>query len=414
MRSKLAAIAVATLILLPAIVLVSRKLREREPLPAKKTAVPAVPFNPYTFEVKHTEPGLKGYILQSPYQLYQWTHGQLIITDMQGKEYVRRHVDGAVYSFRQWRLNGKTYYTYVVNDPKAFHIFDISLTAGYAVITDSALNPIRQVHLLPHDDIVIDNHQDLDLHDFIMLSEDHFYTMAIYEKPVHNIPDSLHPAPHIKVGAAIIQEVRDGKVVWQWDATHFPEFYSSSRERNHFDDTSHTADYMHFNAMAIDPRDSNLICSFRNTNQVIKINHRTGAIMWRLGGDNSDFPMTEQQKFLRQHDAKLTAGNTTLTLLDNGDSILRQSSRVLEFRLDEQNKKITAFKAFQIPELYSQYMGLVDKDGDNYFIGGGSANFVLLVNALTGRKIFELQGNQSSYRAYRVDSIYGLEKGLLH
>ena len=409
MKSKIGAILIALLILLPAAVVVTRKIKEREIGAERKIAVAPKSFIPYTFQITKADPAAKGYFLISPYQLYQWRNGEILIMDMSGKIYVDRHIQGAVYDFRQWRIKGKTYYSYLVNDPNVFHIYDISLAAGHVVILDSALNEIKQVHLLPYGDITTTDNKDLDLHDFIMLSEDHYYTSAIYEKPVHNVPDSLHPSPYIKVGATVIQEVLNGKVIWQWDATRFPEFYGSSRERNRFSDTSHTADYMHFNAMNIDPLDSNLILSFRNTNQVVKINRRSGDIMWRLGGDNSDFAMSDNQKFLRQHDAKFIGGRT-LMLLDNGDSILRQTSRVLEFVLDEKNKKITSFKSYNIPEPYTQYMGQVTKEGDNYFIGGGSGNFTLYVNTKTNEKLFEMTGNQSSFRAYRVDSLYGLER----
>jgi len=408
-KYRIAAVAIVLLIVLPVSVALIRVWHARHE-PAAKPQPVVTPYNPYTFEVTKKDTSLKGYVLQSPYQLYQWRHGQLVIVSMQGDTIFHRHVDGAIYDFRQWHINGHVYYSYIVNDPKVFHIYDISLAAGHVVILDSALNEIKQMHLLPHDDVVIDRNQDLDLHDFIMLSEDHYYAVAVYEKPVHNIPDSLHPSPYIKVGAPVIQEVDKGKVIWQWDATRFPEFYAHSHERNRFSDTSHTADFMHFNSMIIDPADSNLICSFRNMDQVIKIDRHTGNILWRLGGDNSDFPMKPDQKFLRQHNATLTDDGHTLMLLDNGDSLLRQTSRVLEFRLDEQHKKITSFHSFAIPEPYSQYMGLVRKEGDRYFIGGGSANYVLEVNARTGEKLFELKGNQSSYRAYKVDSLYGLEK----
>ena len=409
MKSKIGAIVIALLILMPATIALMRKLKEKDGTPEQKNLAAATPATPYAFQIIKADPSAKGYFLISPYQLYQWSNGAIIIMDMSGKVYAERHVNGAVYNFRQWRINSKTYYSYQVNDSTAFHLHDVSLAAGHVVILDSALNEIKQVHLLPHDDITTADHKDLDLHDFIMLSEDHYYTAAIYEKPVHNIPDSLHPSPYIKVGATVIQEVLHNKVIWQWDATRFPEFYGSSREHNHFSDTSHTADYLHCNAMSIDPLDSNLILSFRNTNQVIKINRRSGAIIWRLGGENSDFPLAPNQQFLRQHDAKYTTDRTFM-LLDNGDSILRQTSRVLEFVLDEKNKKIISFKAYNIPEPYIQYMGQVTKEGDNYFIGGGSANFALLVNSKTNEKLFEMKGNQSSFRAYRVDSLYGLEK----
>ena len=55
------------------------------------------------------------------------------------------------------------------------------------------------------------------------------------------------------------------------------------------------------------------------------------------------------------------------------------------------------------------YMGSVEKYGDEYFISGGSAKYVMRVNTKTGKKIFELKSNQSTYRAQLVDSIYGLK-----
>src|SRR6185436_20143917 len=88
----------------------------------------------------------------------------------------------------------------------------------------------------------------------------------------------------------------NGVVIWQWDGTDYPEFYSTSVETNDFTNLSKTQDYMHMNSMTIDPRDNNLICSFRNLNQVVKLNRITGNVMWKLGGKNSDFPLTASQK----------------------------------------------------------------------------------------------------------------------
>jgi hypothetical protein len=271
------------------------------------------------------------------------------------------------------------------------------------------MNEIKQVHLLPYDKIVIDNRQDLDLHDFIMFDEDHFLTMAAYEKNVKNIPDSLKPSPYIKVAAPVFQEIQGGKVIWQWDATDYPELYAASKIKNKYADTTVTQDYLHINAFSIDPKDSNIVVSFRNTDQIIKISKKTGEILWRLGGNKSDFAMTEEQKFLRQHDAKFV-DKYTMMLLDNGDSGLRQYSRVLEYKLDEKNHKILGFNQFKIDEPFAAYMGYVEKRGDSYFIAGGSGNYVTEVNYKTGKKSFELIGNLSSYRAYRVDNVPGLDK----
>ena len=77
-------------------------------------------------------------------------------------------------------------------------------------------------------------------------------------------------------------------------------------------------------------------------------------------------------------------------------------SRVDEFRLDEVNKKVLDFKSFDIPEPFTQYTGSVQKMGDEYFIGGGTANYILEINYVTGQKIMEFKGNLATYRAFKL------------
>ena len=75
------------------------------------------------------------------------------------------------------------------------------------------------------------------------------------------------------------------------------------------------------NSMYIDPKDNNLVCSFRNQNQVIKINRTLdGSVMWRSGRQEQRLP--DWQK--NQHPASVLCAttfdtNSTLILLDNGE-----------------------------------------------------------------------------------------------
>jgi hypothetical protein len=204
------------------------------------------------------------------------------------------------------------------------------------------------------------------------------------------------------VVAPLIEEIRNGQVVWSWDASTDTSFYSNSVAGNLFTQTDTAQDYVHLNSITVDPRDNNLIVSMRNQCQVIKIDRQTGAVIWRLGGKNSDFPLTSKQSFLFQHNATLTDSNQTLMLFDDGDATLRPSSRVDEFILDESNKIVTGFKEFDIPEPFTSIMGNVQKIGNEYFIGGGSANYILDVNYVTGQKIMELKSSvYSTYRAFK-------------
>lgn len=372
----------------------------------KKTAAKRVSnFEPKPFEYKIavSDTSQKGYLLIAPYVRFNLKYGRPVIMDTRGNKILEKQCKGAVIDFRQWEINGRIYYTYGVDDSAAHHV---TLSAGHVVILDSALNEIKEVHLLPYKDITTNRHEDLDLHDFIMLSENHYITMTTYSKHVDNIPAFLTPSPANKVATTIIQEIKDDALIWQWDGSKFPEFYVNSEIGNKFYDTV-AQDYMHINSMTIDPVDSNLIISLRQLNQIIKINRKTGDIIWRLGGRNSDFQLTSEQVFLRQHNATLT-NDGNLLIFDNGEKAQRPYSRILEFKLDEKKKTVISFKSYRIQEPLTESLGSVQKIGDDYLICGGSANYVLLVNSITGERKMRLVANQSMYRAYLVNNINGV------
>ena len=344
-------------------------------------------------------------ILLSPYSILQQDEiGHLMIFNEKGQLLIEKTTPGAAFCFRRWVINGQIRYTYIVNNVDNAHIPNQNQLTGYVVIADENLNEIKKVHLKTHNDIIAGpGYVDLDVHDFILLNDDHYITMSYYPKKVSNIPATLNPDPDVQVISNIIQEIQNDAVIWQWDATEHPELYEASVEGNDFTNTIVAQDYLHMNSMTIDPKDNNLICSYRNLDQVLKINRTTGAIVWRLGGKNSNFPISNTQYFMRQHNATLINNNHTLMLFDNGEVKSRPYSRVLEFDLNEVNRTITGFRSFNIPEPFSQYMGSVQKFGDNYFIGGGTGNFALEINANTKERNIEFLSEQASYRAYKYE-----------
>jgi hypothetical protein len=87
--------------------------------------------------------------------------------------------------------------------------------------------------------------------------------------------------------------------------------------------------------------------------------------------------------------------------VDNGLDSVRNYSRILEFQLDQSAKTITSFKAYTIPDQFIQFAGSVKKEGNNYFIGGGSGNYCLEINYLTNEKLLRINQNYSSYRALK-------------
>lgn len=374
----------------------------RKDLPESKTTQVLIPGPQSLYEVSGTMNTVPGIILLTPSDRSPSSVNQyLMMTNERGEILYNKQLPGAGYNFQKWNIDGKVRYTYLFNDPSSFHLPGMS--NGPAVILDELLVEIKRVNLLSNNDIIASsNKPNLDIHDFILLSDDHYITMAYYPKQVTNIPAHLNPAARVTVHANIIQEVRNGSVIWQWDATDYPELYETSVQGNDFTDSTRILDYLHINSFFIDPRDGNLICSFRNTDQVLKINRKTGDIIWRLGGKNSDFALTPHQYFLKQHNATLVDNNQTLLLFDNGDGS-RPYSRILEYKLDESSKTVTGFKAFNIPAPYTAFTGGVQKLGSNYFIGGGSGNYILEINPETGERILEMKGPPLylTYRAHK-------------
>ncbi len=363
----------------------------------------------YTFETKDTS--AQGYILLTPSLPVNLDYGKIVIIDLKGNLVLERRIEGVVSDFRQWNINGRVRYSYMVHDTSADQRLALAGSARKAVILDSALNEIKEIKLLPYKNIVTDNRPGLDHHDFIMLSDDHYITMSLYVKAVNNIPVYLIQSPKTRIAAPLIQEIKNDSVVWQWDGSRYPELYVNSTMGNKFYDTLEPQDYAHMNSMFIDPNDSNLILSLHNNNQVIKVSRRTGDIIWRLGGRNSDFELTVEQVFLRQHHATIIDSGRTLLLFDNGEKSARPYSRILEFGLDEVNKRITSFKSFKIPGPFAGTRGSVQKIGNSYYICGGSANYVLEMDGRSGEKVMELKTNQPLYRAHIVHNIDGILAG---
>ena len=352
--------------------------------------------DPDIYSVSGDGSGDKGEILLA---VNTKTNGVLLILDEKGNMIKEKTTGLKVANFQKWTINGQTRYSYFQTDGD-YAIAGTPTEEGYDIICDSNLNELsRAKFIVPAND---DSSWDkLDVHDFILLGDNHYVAISCQLQSPKNIPDNLHPAKDAAVIACIIQEVKDGQVLFEWNGTDYPEFYSSSVENNDFSDPGKVMDYMHMNSISIDPNDGNIICSFRNLDQIIKINRASGEIMWRLGGKNSDFDLTEDQVFLRQHFARISDDNQTLLFLDNGEKDIRPYSRIVEFQLDENAKQINSFKAYKIADEFIQFAGSVQKSNGHYFIGGASAKYSIEVDYHTGETLLRLNQKYSSYRSLK-------------
>lgn len=339
------------------------------------------------------------------------------------------------------------YYQYCQDDFEDFRPYETEdgiLYYGYktpnfnederAICTGASLNEHKQVLMDKNYRIVkeipgiIDadgNYTDtaLDSHDFYFFDLDHYITLSYVPKYVYNVPAEFSKRDGFpaRVMAAVIQEVKDGKIVFEWDSTNYPEFYEMSVEGNAFDMTGEAwCDYVHVNSMDICPNDENIIISMRNTDSVVEINRKNGDIEWVLGGRMDQFQLRDEQKTSRQHYARYTEEGT-ITVFDNSTNYSSFKSangyegngtgfpRVVEYKLDEKNKRLLDFKAYEYKMPQSEVMGSAQKLADGQFVIGWGGSFQEPSKALfseidfkSKRVLFEASMKTGDNMLYRV------------
>lgn len=327
--------------------------------------------------------------------------------------------------FKRTEVDGEVYYSY----QEEFDTTSISSNLGYvpsrAIVMDEHYEVIDTIsYKLPVNQSETEDEVTLDSHEFIILGKNHYIIQSYVPTCVTNIPDDvLHAKQGAKVLAAEIQEIKDGKLIFSWKSTDYPELYGASSYCNdYYNQGSFYSDYVHLNSIEVDPSDNNLILSMRNIDGIIKIDHNSGRIIWILGGKNDMFGLTEEQKFNKQHFARITE-NGTITLFDNGliiddnQTILKTpQSSVKEFKLDEKNHRILEYHDYSVDGRYSSIMGSAQRmytDRNIFTIGWGGRNTCTALFSEedfdSGKTLFEviypltLQDSFSvnSYRAYK-------------
>ena len=148
-----------------------------------------------------------------------------------------------------------------------------------------------------------------------------------------------------KLADSVLQEidVASGRVLFQWRASaHVAQSESYSPAGGP------QFDYFHLNSIDVDS-DGNLLISARNTHALYKLDRRTGAVIWRLGGRRSDFAMGPGTTFAWQHDARRQADGS-ITLFDDGASpAVEKQSRALVLSVDEARRTVALRRQYVHP-----------------------------------------------------------------
>ena len=266
---------------------------------------------------------------------------------------------------------------------------------GNILILDKKFNKIDEVKILP-----TSKHPELeaDEHDFILLDKNHYILETFWIKTY----TKLNTFSYLD---SVIQEIKDGKVIFDWLATEQKDYIADhiiskditsndaalkqnipllANDRNetiidrdlkiYINDNSichnplGVCDEFYLNSLSIDPVDNNLIASFKNEREIIKIDRNTGEVLWQLGGPFNGFNLTKKERFTYQHHAHFEQ-NDTLFIFDNN---VNYPSRILKYQFDKEHKNVVKKEFIDLDD-YVQYFGSVQAiDNDKMVISYGN------------------------------------------
>lgn len=200
----------------------------------------------------------------------------------------------------------------------------------------------------------------------------------------------------------VIQEidVASGDIWWEWHSLDHVGLEESNAKLP--EDPGFSWDHFHGNSIEVD-NDGELIVSSRTSHTIFKISVKDHQIIWRLGGELSDFRLDENAKFYWQHDARRASGGT-LSLFDNHDDTNEDESRGIVFELDEVAMTATLLREYHRDGgMWSPYQSNMQTlENTNLFIGWGSGP---RCSEFTheGEMIFDMKYRAGgSYRGYRI------------
>ena len=202
--------------------------------------------------------------------------------------------------------------------------------------------------------------------------------------------DTLH-------GDGIVVFNNKGKKIWEWSVLdHLNPLQDSEILK-------HKKDWVHGNAV-YRLNDDNFLMSFRDLNQIWKIDYKTGKVLWKLG-EKGDFALKPDLIFSAQHYIH-PAPQNNLMLLDNGE--INHQSRAMIFNLDTVNHVANAKQVVALPpEYYTTAKGsaaLFGKHNDKVLFCLTDPR-AFLITDFNGKILWKVQVGGDPYRLEEVPDL---------
>lgn len=182
-----------------------------------------------------------------------------------------------------------------------------------------------------------------------------------------------------------------GNTVWSWNMFDAMDIEPSKKMYQT------RGDWSHGNALSLDT-DNNFLISFRNFNQIWKIDATDGHVIWKLG-DNGDITLDKDDHFRVQHAVHINP-NGNIMLFDNIHTVGKsRSSRAIAFKISDATKTAEKTLEVSLPDsLYSFKQGNVNFISPEKLLFCSSMSKRIAITNLEGTILWQLNSNQSFYR----------------
>ena len=238
-------------------------------------------------------------------------------------------------------------------------------------------------------------------HDLLVEPDGGFWIMCDESRTMDLAP--FGGPPRARVTGTVVQHLSaTGALLFDWSPfDHFAITDVDPGER-----ADSVVNWTHGNSLDIDT-DGNLLVSFRNLNEITKIDVTTGRVVWRFGGRRNQFALldTPTPPFAHQHSVR-AAGPGSILLLDNIGNPLQSGAE--RYELDERAMTARLAQAYTAaPGVVTQIGGSTQAlPGGRTLVSFGTAGRVEEYDA-TGRVVWRVIGNAGYvFRAQRIGSLY--------
>ncbi|HEX2721466.1 MAG TPA: arylsulfotransferase family protein [Gemmatimonadaceae bacterium] len=239
-------------------------------------------------------------------------------------------------------------------------------------------------------------------HDIITLGDGSYWLMCDDSRTMDLTADGGVAIARV-TGTSVQHVAADGTLLFRWSPfDHFSITDVVLSER-----IGASVNWTHGNALDLDT-DGNLIVSFRNLDEVTKINTASGAVMWRLGGRRNQFTFIDSPEpaFSHQHSVRVSAAGELMIVDNIGNP---NESRAEHYTLDAAAKTARLVRSYGsvAGAVVTQIGGSVQSlPGERTLVSFGTEGRVEEYDAL-GRVVWRIEGNPGYiFRAQRIRSLY--------